>query len=161
LSQPTRSQLRKLIGVANFQFGNGAGEILFGRGIRVECSRRTGRIRHVYRGSRLLATLRPRDGYLALTTSGASILVSRQEHPPNLVVVQNDVADFIRAGGDVFAKHVVRADEQLRPGEEAIVIDEDDALLAVGSAVLNGREMSYFKRGVAVKVRDGVARLTR
>jgi predicted RNA-binding protein (TIGR00451 family) len=71
------------------------------------------------------------------------------------------VADFIRAGGDVFAKHVVRADEQLRPGEEAIVIDEDDALLAVGSAVLNGREMSYFKRGVAVKVRDGVARLTR
>jgi predicted RNA-binding protein (TIGR00451 family) len=150
-----------LIGVANFQFGNNAGELLFGRGVQVECSKRTGRIRHVYRGNRLIATLRPKDGYLALTPLGASVLVSKQRHPANLVVVQNDVADMVKAGGDVFAKHVVNVDETLRPAEEVIVTDENGTLLAVGSAVLSGNDMKYFKRGVAVKVRKGVIALDR
>jgi predicted RNA-binding protein (TIGR00451 family) len=161
LNRPTHSQLRKLIGVANFQFGNNAGELLFGREIQVECSKRTGRIRHVYRGNRLIATLRPKDGYLALTPLGASVLVSKQRHPVNLVVVQNDVADMVKAGGDVFAKHVVNVDETLRPAEEVIVTDENGTLLAVGSAVLSGNDMKYFKRGVAVKVRKGVIALDR
>lgn len=70
--------------------------------------------------------------------------------------MQNDVSDFIRTGGDVFAKHVIRADEELRPAEEAIVTDENGNLLAVGRAVLSGNDMKYFKRGVAVRVRRGV-----
>jgi uncharacterized protein with predicted RNA binding PUA domain len=72
-----------------------------------------------------------------------------------LVVVRNEVAKFIAEGGDVFAVHVVRADDAIRPKDEVIVVDENENFLAVGKAVLSGEEMRAFKSGVAVKVRHG------
>ena len=155
LISPTASQLRKLVGIANYQFGKGAGLALFARGIRVALSRRTGRMRHIYKNGKLIATMRPKDGYIALTSEGALLFLSAMKHPSNLVVAQDDVADFIKAGGDVFAKHVVRADESLRPAEEVVVTNEEGKLLGVGKAVLSGNDMKHFKRGVAVKVRSG------
>jgi len=76
--------------------------------------------------------------------------------PPRVVVARSDVADFIKAGRNVFAKHVVTADSSIRPQDEAIVVDERRQLLAVGRAVLAGWEMTQFKRGIAVKTRRGV-----
>lgn len=157
MEAPTAVQLRKLVGIANYQFGKDAGTVLFSKGTRITCSRRTGRIRHIYSGRRLIATLRPKDGYLALAPEGALLILSKIKQPPNLVVVQNDVADFIKAGGDVFAKHVARADMGLRPAEEVIVTNEQGVLLGVGKAVLSGKDMSFFKRGVAVRVRKGIS----
>lgn len=155
MDAPTAVQLRKLVGVANYQFGKDAGTVLFSKGIRIRCSKRTGRIRHIYIGGKLIATLRPKDGCLALAPDGALLILSKIKPPPNLVVVQDDVADFVRAGGDVFAKHVVRADLGLRAAEEVIVTNEQGVLLGVGKAVLSGKDMSFFKRGVAVRVRKG------
>ena len=156
MDRPSKSQRRKLIGVGNYQFGKRVGSALFGGRVLIECSRRTGRIRHIYVQGRLVATLRPKDGFLALTPDGANIILSRVGDAPNVVVVDSSVADAVRVGGDVFAKHVVRADRKLRPGEEAIVTDEDGTLLGVGSAVLAGHEMTVFRRGVAVSLRKGV-----
>jgi len=155
MDRPSNSQLRKLVGIGNYQFGRGVGAVLFDKKVRIECSRRTGRIRYVYAQDRLIATLRAKDGCLALTPFGASIILSKIENAPNVVVVQSDVAEAVRAGGDVFAKHVVQADRELRPAEEVIVTDEEGLLLGVGFAVLSGREMPAFKRGVAVKLRTG------
>ncbi len=149
-------QLRKLVGIANYQFGKEVGSVLFNKKVHLECSRRTGRIRHIYKAGHLIATLRPKDGYLALTPHGAKILLSKIRHLPNTVRVQNDVSDVVKAGGDVFAKHIIQADLRLRPGEEAIVIDNSGRLLGVGRAVLSGADMQNFKRGVAVKLRRGV-----
>jgi predicted RNA-binding protein (TIGR00451 family) len=84
------------------------------------------------------------------------MILSKLRDPPNIVVVDSSVAEAIVAGGDVFAKHVVYADQNLRPGEEVIVTDRDRKLLGVGSAVLAGHEMTAFKRGVAVNLRRGV-----
>ena len=156
MNPPGRSQRRKLIGIGNYQFGREVGAVLFKRNVLIECSRKTGRIRHIYFKGKLIATLRPKDGYLALTPAGASVILDGVKQAPNLVVVDSTVGEAIRGGGDVFAKHVVRADRSLRPGEEAIVIDEQGGLLGVGSAVLSGREMTSFKRGVAVNLRRGI-----
>lgn len=156
MDRPTVPQLRKLVGIANYQFGNGAGAVLFNKDVRIECSRRTGRIRHVYRGGHLITTLRPKDGYLALTPHGGGILLAKAKTLPNVVSVQNDVSEFVKSGGDVFAKHVVRADQELRPAEEVIVTDERGVLLGVGRSVLSGTDMTHFKKGVAVKLRKGV-----
>ena len=156
MGSPTLAQVRKLVGIGNYQFGHGVGHALFNSKIRIECSRKTGRIRHVCTQGRLIATLRPKDGYLALTTYGASIILSKIENPPNLVKVESDVAAAIQSGGDVFAKHVLHADPELRPADEAIVTDQAGILLGVGRAVLSGAEMASFKRGVAVKLRRGV-----
>ncbi len=154
--KPTYAQLCKLMAIADYQLGRGTGKVLFQGQIQLVCSRRTGRMRHIFRHNRLIATLRPKDGCLALTPYGGSILVSKMKKPPNLVVITKEVSSFIRGGGDVFAKHVVRSDPQLRPMDEAIICDEDGAILAVGRCVMSGNDMSYFKRGVAVKVRGSV-----
>jgi predicted RNA-binding protein (TIGR00451 family) len=156
MQPPTPLQLRKIIGIANYQFGEHAGSLLFDRKIRIVCSKRTGRIRHIYRDGMLMATLRPKDGYLALTPHGARLVLSKLERAPNLVIVQKDVSEFIRAGGDVFAKHVTRADTHIRPAEEVIVTDEDGLLLGVGRSILSGEDMKHFRRGVAVRIRRGV-----
>jgi 7-cyano-7-deazaguanine tRNA-ribosyltransferase len=155
MEHPSKSQLHKLIAVGNYQFGKGVGAILFDRRVTIQCSRRTGRIRHIYIQGELAATLKPKDGFLALTPKGASIILSKLKAPPNVVTVDSSVAEAIRDGGDVFAKHVLHADSELRPGEEAIVTDSVGGLLGVGSAVLAGHEMTAFKRGVAVNLRKG------
>lgn len=152
----TYAQIRKLRGVATYQFGKETGSVLFSSCTKIVCSARTGRIRHIYLKNQLIATLRPKDGYLALTTHGAQLILSRVNDPPNIVTALNDVSEFIRSGGDLFAEHIVRADERLRPADEAIVIDENGSLIGVGRAVLSGHEMKFFKRGVAVRIRRGV-----
>jgi len=61
----------------------------------------------------------------------------------------------VAEGRNVFAKHVVEADPEIRSGDEVIVVDERDILVAVGKAVLSGEEMVAFSRGIAVKTRIG------
>ncbi len=79
--------------------------------------------------------------------------------PPRLwVQVQNDVTDFIADGRSVFAKHVVDCDEEIRPEEEVVVVNSQKEILAVGRAILTGKEMKAFKHGVAVRVRRGVSK---
>lgn len=142
---------------ADYQFGPGAGEGLVSRGIRVEVSKRTGKPRYVYDSDgRLLATIRWSDGFLALTLEGARLLKQHLKPPRLRVVIKNDVRDFVKEGRSVFAKHVIKVDPEIRCGDEVIVVDEEDNLLAVGRAVLSSYEMLAFNSGVAVKVRRGV-----
>ena len=156
MQKATWQDLRKLRGIANYQFGKRLGNILFKGPVEVTRSGKTNKIRLIFRHGKLISTLRARDGFLALAPHGASIILSAMRHPPRVVVVRNDVAEFIKAGRNVFAKHVVTADSSIRPQDEVIVIDEKRELLAVGRAVLAGFEMPQFKRGTAVKTRRGV-----
>jgi len=152
-----QSVLQKIRSVADYQLGKGAGKALFPDRVNIVFSRRTGRIRHIYLQSQLLATLRPTDGMFSLTVAGAERLF-RGVKPPRLWVrVQKEAEPFIAKGKSVFAKHVVDADDEIRPQEEVAVLGEDYKVLAVGKAVLTGREMRAFKHGVAVKVRRGVS----
>ncbi len=160
LNRPTRQDLTKLRAIANYQFGSNAGRVLFPSDIAVTHSRKTGRIRLVYRGDDLIATLKPTTGLLALTPAGAKILLSKIKSPALRVVVRNEVSEFVRMGRNVFAKHVIEADPNLRPQDESIVVNERGELLAVGRAVLSGEEMLSFRSGVAVKVRKGHASST-
>jgi len=152
-----REILEKIRSVADYQLGKGAGNALFPDNVDVVFSKRTGRIRHIYLKRKLLATLRPTDGMFSLTITGAKRLLRRINSPRLWVKVSKEAEPFIAEGRSVFAKHVVAADPEIRPQEEAIVINEDNKVLAVGKAILTGREMKAFKRGVAVRVRKGVA----
>jgi uncharacterized protein with predicted RNA binding PUA domain len=147
--------LQKIRAIANYQFEHDVGGILFPDGVELTYSKRTGRLRHIYYKGKLLATLRPRDGLFSLTIYGAEQLRTLLEPLRYRVIVEQGVEDFIREGRSVFACHVVGADEEIRPGNEVLVTSGEDTLLAVGKAVLSGREMLAFKRGVAVKVRRG------
>lgn len=148
--------LRRIRSIADYQFGKGIGKILFPDDVKVTYSKRTGRIRHIYLNDRLLATLRPKDGFFSLTIEGAKRIMNEAEPLRCWVKVNDDVAEFIAKGRNLFAKHVVNADEEIRPNEEVIIIDGEGNLLAVGKAVLTGREMKRFNTGVAVRVRKGI-----
>jgi uncharacterized protein with predicted RNA binding PUA domain len=147
--------LSRIRSVADYQFGKGVGVKLFPENVEITFSKRTGRIRYVYLRGERLATLRPTNGFLSLSITGAKRIVENVNSVEYLVRVRGDVAQFIAKGGDVFAKHVIEAQRAIRPRDEVIVVDENREVLAVGRAVLSGEEMKAFKHGVAVKVRRG------
>ncbi|MEM3292633.1 MAG: PUA domain-containing protein, partial [Saccharolobus sp.] len=61
-----------------------------------------------------------------------------------------------REGRNVFAKHVIAVDSSIRSGDEVIIVNENDKLIALGKAKLSGEEMLEYKKGVAVYVKRGV-----
>jgi predicted RNA-binding protein (TIGR00451 family) len=146
---------RQIRNVADYQFGKGIGAKLFPDNVKILFSRRTGRIRYVYLNGKRLATLRPMDGLFSLGLAGAKWINQTVTSAKCFVAIQNDVSEFVADGGDVFAAHVVKANDEIRPKDEAIVVDGNSKVLAVGRAVLSGEEMKVFKIGVAVKVRRG------
>jgi len=149
--------LQKIRSVADYQFGRDAGKSLFPDEVRIVYSKNTGKIRHIHLKKELLATLRPTTGLFVLTLAGAKRLV-REVNPLRCWVKVNDDAEpFVSKGRSAFAKHVVDADEQIRPSEEVVVINTKNTVLAVGRALLSGKEMKEFSRGMAVRVRRGVA----
>ena len=147
--------VQKIRSIANYQFGKGVGERLFPNNVEVVFSKRTKRIRHIYLDGKRLATLRPTNGMFSLTVAGATKILDGTKHPRLWVKVSKEAAPFVAKGKSVFAKHVVDVDEEIRPREEVIVLDERCEVLAVGRAVLTGAEMKAFKCGVAVRVRRG------
>jgi uncharacterized protein with predicted RNA binding PUA domain len=150
-----REDLIRIRAVADFQFGKGCGNKAFPDDITVIRSRKTGKVKGIYHSGQLLATLRPADGYLALSPEGATRLARSLKPPSYRVVVIGDVVEQIKKGRNLFAKHVLFADPGIKAGEEVLITDSADQVLATGKAVLTGKEMKRFKIGLAVKVRKG------
>jgi uncharacterized protein with predicted RNA binding PUA domain len=149
------SALDKVRIIADYQFGKGVGVKLFPENIEIQYSPRTGRIRYINLNGKRLATLRPTDGLLSLSTEAAIFMTENLPFARCFVTVRNDISEFIADGGGVFAAHVVLVDDKIRPKDEVIVKDETGNVLAVGRAMLSSVEMTAFKTGVAVKVRHG------
>jgi conserved protein with predicted RNA binding PUA domain len=147
--------LGKVRSIADYQFGKGVGAKLFPENIEVQLSPRTGRIRYINLNGERLATLRPTDGLLSLSIKAAKFMAENVAFAKCFVTARNDVSKFIADGGDVFAVHVVKVDDEVCAKDEVIVKDEAGNVLAVGRALLSSVEMTAFKTGVAVKVRHG------
>jgi predicted RNA-binding protein (TIGR00451 family) len=146
--------LDRLRGIADYQFGYGAGLLLFPDNTRIEYSKNTSRPRHIYVGDVMVANYRPTDAVFTITIAGAESL-NKLEEFTGYVVVVDDVLEFIENGKNLFAKHVVEAGPGIRPDDEVIVRDSKGDVAAVGKAVLTSDEMLRFKNGQAVNVRRG------
>lgn len=147
--------LEKIREIANYQFGYGAGNALFPDSAIIEYSKNTGRIRHIFNGEKLLANYRPNDALFTLTIAGAEKLVRELPEIKCRVMLLEDVKEFIEDGKNLFAKHVVDASQNIRPGDETIVVDKGNEVIGVGKAILTPEEMKAFSSGVAVKIRRG------
>jgi len=152
-----KDALNRVRSTADYQFGKGVGAKLFPENVDILYSKATGRIRYINLNGKRLATLRPTDGLLSLSIAGAQRIVENATFAQCFVTVQNDVAQFIAKGGDVFAAHIVKADDAIHAKDEIVVLDETGKVLAVGRAILSSAEMQAFKIGAAVKVRHGAA----
>jgi 7-cyano-7-deazaguanine tRNA-ribosyltransferase len=145
----------KISSIADYQFGMGAGKALFPGEVKIVKSRKTGKIRHVYDGETLIATLRATDSVFVLDREGARRLHSNMEYPKNRVVVNADADPFAREGKSIFAKFVIDCDINIRSNDEVLIVNEKDDLIAFGKSILCGHEIMDFNTGQAVKTRKG------
>lgn len=149
--------LQKIRSIASYLFHLNIqeSELFFPDNIEIEISKKTQRIRYIFIDGKLICSIRPNDGLILLTIMGGEILKKIIKPPRLRVKIKDEVAEFVSQGRNVFAKHVVDADIEIRPHSEVLVVNESDDLLAIGKANLNREEMLAFQKGVAVKVRHG------
>jgi uncharacterized protein with predicted RNA binding PUA domain len=149
---------RMLEATAARQFGKHVAAFLHDNQARLttERSKNTGKIRFVNLDTELVLVLRPEEGYFSLSIAGARILNELERGDMvNGITVQDDVEEFIKDGKNVFAKHVVNAPVAIQPSQELYVCNGKREVLAVGKAILSGRDMQHLKRGVALNTRHG------
>ena len=141
--------------MVDYLFGKGVSKALPREGLRLYYSRRSGRVKSVFHDGKLFATVKP-NGAMALSIAGATILSKSPRFKQNCVRISDDVTEFVRGGKSVFCKFVVSAGSNIYPKSEVAIVDGKGKVIGVGMAVLNGKVMTQFKTGVAVKVRAGI-----
>jgi conserved protein with predicted RNA binding PUA domain len=142
--------------IADYQFGKGIGKELFPDGVTFQLSR-TKRVRQVLNSGNRIATARAKDGFFTLSIEGAFIVHRLLSARKLRVVVSDEAAPFVEKGKTAFVKHVIEIDPELRAGEEVLVTDRADRLLATGQLILSPAEILALDSGAAVDVRVGVA----
>jgi archaeosine synthase len=130
--------------IADYQFGDGAGDDLFADA-DVQMNSRYPKLQVWNGDGEQLATMVPQYGVLSFTLAGARVW-SESDAPTKRVEIDN-----FAPHGSVLAPGVVDADEDIRVGDEVVV--EGPKAFAVGRAEMFGAEMAESTRGVAVEVR--------
>ncbi|TQQ80433.1 archaeosine synthase subunit alpha [Halonotius roseus] len=130
--------------IADYQFGDAAGDALFGD-IEIQTTGRYPKLQIRTDDGDQLATMVPQYGLLAMTLAGGDRWLA-SDAPTKTV----DIEGFV-PHGSVLAPGVVDASDDIRPGDEVVI--EGSAAFAVGRAEMSGPEMVDSTRGVASTVR--------
>jgi 7-cyano-7-deazaguanine tRNA-ribosyltransferase len=144
-------EVRIVDALLEFHFGGDARTALDPTSFKVERSRRTGRLRSFVRDKQRVFVVGP-DGVPRATFHGAQILREALPYPGRRLVVAPDAVEFVSKGKSLFSKFVAGGDSSLVPGGSAMLVTEDDELLAVGRLLLAPYEMGRLSRGVAARV---------
>lgn len=144
----------KIKKIIEYQFGSKADELIDEKNIRIKRSRKTGRIRWIYKGKELIASVRASDHFIIPKIPLAERLHKFFKYPKLRVVIDKEAVPFVSEGKSAFAKFVKEIDMDLRAGDEVLIADERDNLIGVGTLLLSPQEVIDFERGVAVRVRQ-------
>ena len=150
----SKKHLTQVRTMADYQFGKGCGLTLFPDDVTFQLSK-TKRVRQILHKDKRIATVRARDGTLTLSLYGAELVKGCVPKDALKVVVCEDAVPFVSKGKTAFAKHVVKMDQNLRAGEEVLVVDESDELIATGQLLLSPEEIFVLDKGGAVDIRRG------
>ncbi len=129
---------------ADFQFGQGAGELLIPQGSRLSGKLYRTVICRVDKEQ--TCAFIADSGLLSLTLEGAKRLAPLKQY-----WVKFDGVEI--KGGSLFSVAVQSADPQIRPGDEVIILNREDEVVGVGRSEMSGREMCEFTNGRAVTIR--------
>ncbi|MFW9904228.1 MAG: DUF5591 domain-containing protein, partial [Candidatus Thorarchaeota archaeon] len=138
-------QLSFLRTVADFQFGEGIGVILIPNNVRIHGRRERG-LRVMLDGEYLL-TFRPETGYLTLSLKAGRLLM---HHSHNLVTFDGQKI----IGSTIFTKAIIKADSEIRPNEEVLIVNKEEKLIAVGVSRLSGDLLVKMKHGKGINIRQ-------
>lgn len=149
----------KFVMSVNYIFGKDICNVLPFNDVKFSFSKRTGRIKQVFHKKVLFASLRS-DGSIALTIYGATIFAKHPLFLKNCIVVEDGPDVFVSSGKSLFAKHVIKCGDNIRPGSDVAILNKNNHVIAVGKSILSAKMMRTLKRGVAVKIREGINRKT-
>jgi len=152
--KPKVRDMAKLRAIMEYQFGKGAGELL-PDGLRVKKSRNTRRIRWLYEGSEMVASVRASD-HMIIPHDRLALKLKEKFQSPKLRVMLKDDAEATKCvvdGKSAMCKFVEEVDPGLRCGDECIVVDKKDKFIRCGTLMLSPKEIREFKRGMAVRTR--------
>ncbi|MHA1135253.1 MAG: DUF5591 domain-containing protein [Candidatus Thorarchaeota archaeon] len=145
LKDASPRQLEEIVrATADFQFGSGAGKILVPENAKLGGKPYRQIVCRIEKEQ--ICSFIASSGSLSLTMSGAKLLATLNRYWVRLDVTQVK-------GGSIFAIGINEADPEIRPGDEVIVINNDDEVIAVGKSEMSGREMCELSRGRAVSIR--------
>ncbi len=129
--------------MANYQFGKGAGDIIF----PPECEvKRKGYLLTAFLFNKQLATLHL--GRLSITVYAASKLA---ESFDNYKVY---FADSEIIGSAIYTPGIIKADQQIKPEDDVLVISEKTGkFLAIGKSNLSGFELENCNYGLGISIK--------
>ncbi|NHI83788.1 MAG: hypothetical protein EAX81_05755 [Candidatus Thorarchaeota archaeon] len=130
--------------IADFQFGLGAGQLLI-----PDEARLGGKLYHTVTcrvNKEQVCAFVASIGSISLTLAGGQLLA-----PLNRYWVR--FAGRELKGSSIFAVGIEDADPGVRPGDEVIVLSQDDVVVGVGRSEMSGQEMCEFEKGHAVSLR--------
>ncbi len=131
--------LHELRSISKYQFGP-KGNIL----INDETIAKGRYHKQIYYNHEQIAILNMDYGLFRLNLPGGELL---KKENINIVEINFDLKT-----NTLFAPGVVKADHNILPSDEVVVVNNDE-VVAVGKAVLTGEEMEKSDSGVAVKIR--------
>ncbi|HDI47241.1 MAG TPA: tRNA-guanine(15) transglycosylase, partial [Candidatus Methanomethylia archaeon] len=105
--------LERLRAVLRYQYGEAAERLLRKERLEVVLSKRTGKMREVRAAGKPFISIRAKDGYATLSMEAAKELLTALKGR-YLVTASRGAASFIAQGRNLFAKHVVSADANIR-----------------------------------------------
>jgi len=151
---PSVRDLARVRAIMDYQFGKGAGKLIKD-GVLIKKSRRTKRIRWIYDGKEMIASVRASDHMILPKEKLAQDLLKKFRSPRLRVVLESDadVVACVREGKSVFAKFVKKVDPALRAGDECIIVDSKDNYVRVATLHLSPTEVKDFNYGMAARVR--------
>lgn len=150
--------LRKLKAISDYQFGPEITDILFKNFEKIKLirSKNTGKIRYIQLNEELLLTLKPTNGFFTLGFLAAKMIINNTQSPRLRSVVLTEISEFIEKGRNVFCKHILDIDENLRPNDEIIIVNQEQKILAIGRVAIPIPYIKAFDRGLAINVRKGI-----
>ncbi len=129
--------------MANYQFGKQAGDILFPPESEIK---RRGYVLTAFYNNKQIATLKL--GHLAITVYGASKLAESQDY------YKVYFADSEISGSAIYTPGIVRADQQIKPEDDVLVLSEKTGqFLAIGKSHLSGFELERCSFGLGVSLK--------
>lgn len=119
-------------------------------------SKKTKKLKYIFIDQENFAAYKPQTGMFSLNFKAAEYILKKTNKPKMRVVVQSDIQDFIKDGKSVFSQHVISVDPALHIGDEVVIVNEEDQLLAIGKMSYPPSYINQKVKGSCIKVRRGI-----
>lgn len=145
----TPRELELIASILAFQFSWRVADRFLELGDSVDVALVRDRIRYVYINDRHALTLRPTTGLFTISKPMAEIIVESEAPPKFRVIVKGDRE--IR--GSVLARDLIDIDDDIRAGDEVVVVDRSDRIIGTGRARVSASMARSLEYGEIVRVR--------